>query len=376
MTSDFDNQPDLNEDPFDEYYRHGNPTQKELAGAWQAAIGLQDVDGLRTSKYLVDTALQTIEGEISLDKAHRLIESYYKENPSRATDRAEEADKVATRITQLLSEPGFSFSVAQYLSIHRRLFTGISPHAGKVRDYNISKKEWVLDGASVTYANAYDALSILEYDVQSEKEFDASHLTIDQYIEHLCQFVARLWQVHPFGEGNTRTTAVFFIKYLQTGGFEVNNAPFAENAWFFRNALVRANYENITAGIRATNEYLNMFFRNVLLGETNELRNRQLHIHWRQQHAQKQDIGPEKQDIQTQKQDIHAAALSSVNRSHAQKLFEAFGFTTVFSRKDVIETIDITASPASTLIAKLTKAGILETVKGQGKGKLRFSIKP
>ena len=171
-----------------------------------------------------------------------------------------------------------SFSPNEYISIHRKLFQGIYSHAGKIRDYNITKKEWVLDGASVVYGSASKLRATLEYDFSQEKNFSYRGLSMNEIIHHLAVFVSRLWQIHIFGEGNTRTTAVFFIKYLRTLGFSVTNDIFAENAWYFRNALVRANYTNLPKGIHETTEYLEAFLRNLLLDEKNELRNRNLHI--------------------------------------------------------------------------------------------------
>ena len=193
-------------------------------------------------------------------------------------ERTEEADKVASRIAEILSETAFSFSPNEYISIHRKLFQGIYSHAGKIRDYNITKKEWVLDGASVVYGSASELRATLEYDFSQEKNFSYRGLSMNEIIHHLAVFVSRLWQIHIFGEGNTRITAVFFIKYLRTLGFSVTNDIFAENAWYFRNALVRANYTNLPKGIHETTEYLEAFLRNLLLDEKNELRNRNLHI--------------------------------------------------------------------------------------------------
>lgn len=255
------------EDPFAHYVRQGSPSQRALTAAWQAGIGLQAVDGLAPSPYLITTARSSIEGEITLDEVQCLVNSYYQQNPQRGVNRVEEADKVATRVAQVLSEDGFVFSAAQYLAIHRRLFAGIYPQAGKVRTYNISKQEWVLDADTVTYGNAADLMVTLEYDLALERAFSYRGLSTAEIIGHLVSFVARLWQIHLFDEGNTRTTAVFFIKYLRTLGFTVDNTAFSKHAWYFRNALVRANYENLTAGIHETNEYLVKFLRNLLLGE-------------------------------------------------------------------------------------------------------------
>lgn len=270
----------MEKDPFKEYLKESEPDKAYKGYAWSTAIGLQAVDGLKPSKYLIDTAIQNIEGKITIKEAKHLIDSYYEEKTVQLSDdeRTEEADKVASRIAEILSETAFSFSPNEYISIHRKLFQGIYSHAGKIRDYNITKKEWVLDGASVVYGSASELRATLEYDFSQEENFSYRGLSMNEIIHHLVVFVSRLWQIHIFGEGNTRTTAVFFIKYLRTLGFSVTNDIFAENAWYFRNALVRANYTNLPKGIHETTEYLEAFLRNLLLDEKNELRNRNLHI--------------------------------------------------------------------------------------------------
>ena len=269
----------MNTDPFKEYLIEKDPTQKEKSYAWDTAIGLQAVDGLSPSGYLKETAAKNIKGEITLKEAYQLIESYYQEKPYHTeTERTEEADKVSVRIASLLTEKAFSFTPKEYVAIHRKLFTGIYPHAGQLRDYNITKKEWVLDGDSVIYGSATELEATLDYDFSQERAFSYRNLPTNAMIKHLAEFVARLWQIHIFCEGNTRTTAVFFIKYLHTLGFDVTNDIFAENAWYFRNAMVRANYNNYKKGVFATTEYLETFLRNLLLEETNPLKNRDLHI--------------------------------------------------------------------------------------------------
>lgn len=236
----------MNKDPFKEYIKDSEPSKRDKGYAWHTAIGLQAVDGLRTSEYLVRTAVRNIEGEITFEEANELLKSYYEENPARdEKDRTEEADKASARIAALLSEQAFSFTPNEYLSVHRKLFTGIYSHAGQIRDYNITKKEWVLDGATVLYGSATELRATLDYDFSEEKKFSYKDLSMDEIIHHLAVFVSGLWQIHVFSEGNTRTTAVFFIKYLRTLGFDVTNDIFAENAWYFRNSLVRANYNDL-----------------------------------------------------------------------------------------------------------------------------------
>ena len=266
-------------DNFDEYLRQGEPNKAEKAKVWKTAIGLQQVDGLKPSDYLIETAKQNIEGDITIDEVKKRIDSYYQQHPTKTDeDRTEEADKVSARIAEILSEQTFTFSPAEYLTIHRRLFQGIYKLAGKIRDYNITKQEWVLDGETVLYGSAESLKTTLEYDFEQEKKFSYKGLSLQETIEHIAHFISYLWQIHIFGEGNTRTTAIFLIKYLRTFGFNVNNDLFAEHSWYFRNALVRANYRNHTKNIHATNEFLLHFFENLLFGEKHILKNREMHV--------------------------------------------------------------------------------------------------
>ena len=375
---------DIKKDPFEEYIRQTEPSKKELGYAWYTAMGLQAVDGLETSEHLKGIARDNIDGKITLPEANKLIETYYEESAERDKDRSREADTVTGRIATILSENAFTFSVPQYVGIHKRLFVGVFSHAGKIRDYNISKREWVLDGASVHYGNALELRELLEYDLRMEKEYEYPLDGIPEMIPHLAKFVSRLWQIHAFGEGNTRTTAVFFIKYLRSLGFDVTNDLFAKNSWYFRNALVRANYNDYTKDIRETTEYLEIFLRNLLLGETNELKNRYLHVRWK---TIKQDYGENKQDICTQKQDIHIPKqdignekqdiqipdeLGNKTKQHIKDLFERFGYERFFGRTEVMDVLGITASPASALIKKMLDMKLIFPMKGKGKGKYLF----
>ena len=265
---------------FDEYIRQGEPQKRERADAWRVAIGLQAVDGLKTSEYLQETARRNIEGEITIDEARELVKQYYikKTAHDEGNEDKEEADRVSSNISMLLQTDAFTYSVAGLAAIHRAIFEGVFKHAGRFRDYDISKKEWVLRNDTVLYGRWQDLRMTVEYDLEQERLFDYTALNKDQMIGHLTKFVAGLWQIHPFGEGNTRTTAIFTIKYLRSLGFSVNNDMFERHSWYFRNALVRANYRNVRKGINAEPLFLIRFFRNLLLGETNELKNRYMMI--------------------------------------------------------------------------------------------------
>ena len=373
----------MNKDPFKEYIKQSEPSKRDKGYAWHTAIGLQAVDGLKTSKYLIDTAIKNIEGDISIDEAQELLNTYYEENPKVDTeDRTEEADKVAVRIAKILSEKAFSFTSNEYISIHKKLFTGIYGHAGKLRDYNITKKEWVLKGNTVMYAS-YDSIrATLDYDFSEEKKFSYKNLSMEEIIHHLAVFVSRLWQIHVFGEGNTRTTAVFFIKYLRTLGFDAANDIFAENAWFFRNALVRANYNDLKNGVYETTEYLELFLRNLLMDEKNELHNRSMHISGIFEEV---DIESAKVDIESKEVDIENAKVDIRNKllcfsdlvsertvNHAFEIFSKCGKEDYFGRTIVEDITGLKSSGASKLIKLLLDSKVIVPVTGHGKGKYRF----
>lgn len=272
---------------LNEYIRQGEPDKIEKSNAWKTAIGLQDVDGLKPSAYLIETAKNHIEGNISITEADKRIHSYYEERKDRneMEEDTKEADIVSVRIAKLLGEKTFQFSPAEWQNIHRRLFEGLFSHAGKIRDYNITKKEWILKGDTVMYASFDSIRATLDYDFSQEKNFSYEGLTIDESVRHIAKFTSGIWQIHPFGEGNTRSTAVFIIKYLKTFGFNVSNGTFAENSWYFRNALVRANYNDLQNGIHATTKFLEMFFENLLMNAGHELKNRYMHVDFDKQSA-------------------------------------------------------------------------------------------
>lgn len=268
---------------LNEYIKLGEPKPEEKTVAWQTAIGLQAVDGLTTSEYLLETAKENIEGKITIKEANARISNYYEERSDRHAIETgtKEADIVAGRIASLLAEKTFSFTPAFWMSVHRYLFKDVFMHAGEIRTYNISKNEWVLNGKSVFYAS-YDSIPMtMEYDFKTEAAFSYKNLSRDAINRHLAQFTCDIWQIHPFGEGNTRSTAVFLIKYLSSLGYSINQECFAKKSWYFRNALVRANYNDFQNDIYATTIYLEKFFENLLFGGKNELKNRYLHIDWK-----------------------------------------------------------------------------------------------
>ena len=266
---------------LEKYIKQGEPNEVEKTKNWETAIGLQDVDGLKPSKYLIETAKEHIEGNIDIKEVENRINQYYKvldERKSLESEDNEEADKVAVRIAEILNDKSFNFSPTELISIHQKLFSGVFKHAGKIRTYNFTKNEWVLNGDTVIYASYDTIMDSLKYDFEQEKNFSYKDLSFDDSIKHLCRFTSNIWQVHPFCEGNTRTTAVFIIKYLRTFGFNINDDVFAEHSWYFRNSLVRANYKNFNANVFEDISFLEKFFYNLLSNTNYELKNRYTHI--------------------------------------------------------------------------------------------------
>lgn len=268
---------------FEQYLIADEPDKQERARNWAIAIGLQDVDGLKPSEFLINQAVDNIEGRISSADVGKRLEEYYTQKSVRekaAEDGTLEADLVSERINQLLSEKAFSFSPVELRRIHNFLFKGILQHAGEYRKYNITKNQWVLDGDTVIYGSADTIPGLLAYDFGEEKKFDYSSSSAAEALRHIARFISGVWQIHPFGEGNTRTIAVFLIKYLRSLGLDVNNESFQNHSWYFRNALVRSQYENIPSGIHSTYGPLERFLLFAVYGQEADLRNRTLHIRW------------------------------------------------------------------------------------------------
>lgn len=348
----------MNYDPFEDYIKQTEPDKKYKAYAWSTAIGLQAVDGLKPSEQLYKTAIDNIEGNISMADAVKRIEKYYAAKPKKADDnRTEEADNVSARIAEILSEKSFSFAPSEYIGIHKKLFSGIYKHAGKIRDYNITKEEWVLNGETILYGNAAELRETLEYDFAQERKFSYKGLSTDEIIHHLAYFISRLWQIHIFCEGNTRTTAVFFIKYLRSLGYDATNDIFAKNACYFRNALVRANYTNLKKDIHETTVYLEAFIRNLLLNENNELKNRYLHI---------DNIIKKDEDINAE---INEGINAGIKLSDKQlKIIAVLKKNPYFTIKDLSESLEVNHSTVERNIKKLRDNGIIERVGARKDG--------
>lgn len=349
-----------------EYERLGEPNQAEKSQAWQTAIGLQQVDGLATSKYLLETAKEHIEGRINIDEAQARIDSYYQTKEARQNQdsaNTREADIVASRIAKLLGEATFNFSTFTYFNIHKKLFAGLYPHAGKIRPYNITKKEWVLNGDTVQYCDSDVILVTLNYDFDKERKFSFIGLSTEQKISHISKFISNVWQIHPFCEGNTRTTAVFLIKYLKFFGFPVNNAPFAKNAWYFRNALVRANWSNMMLDIQSSTLPLEHFLRNVILGTNFELKNRRLHILYKDGSLQKEDTASIAKEMF-----VEAYQHSTTHNHETKKLIDAIHNNPKITQAELAVLQGYSLSKIKRQIAELQSKGLLERIGGRKLG--------
>lgn len=367
---------------FDEYIRQGEPEAAASAEQWKTAIGLQAVDGLKPSQYLIETARRNIEGDITIDEVQELLHSYYAsaENRTNTEENDEEADKAAANIKKILSTQTLAFNTNGYLAMHRRIFSGILLHAGKLRTYDITKKEWVLRGDTVHYLNWEDLRRAIDYDIQQEWDFSYKGLSDDEKIKHICRFTAGLWQIHAFCEGNTRTTAVFLIQYLRSIGYKVTNDMFADHSWYFRNALVRANYKNSALGIDYEPKFLERFFRNMLLGEQWVLKNRYLVLNppeeyreqprldaptaQRQQETLAQARSTQEKTISTQEiaQNTQESAIST-----QEKIIETIRNTPKTTRVQLAEKIGITPDGIKKQLEKLKAAGRIKHV-GPTKG--------
>lgn len=335
---------------FGKYKKIGDPDKRKKAENWRIAIGLQQVDGLTPSQNLIKIATDNIEGKISVEEAEQQITAYYRQNPpgTPGEQSEREADEVSSRINKLLSKNAFTFSPAEYIAIHKHLFTGIldAKTAGKLRNYDITKAEPILQGDTVHYGSALNLRETLDYDFAQEKKFSYKNLSKKQAAAHIAEFTSSLWQIHPFGEGNTRTTAVFLIKYLRLLGFKADNALFEENALYFRYALVRANYQNLEYGIEQTTEYLDRFFGNLLFGEKHALKNHDLLI--------------------LQAPENHQKTTRKLPENH-RKILQALTHKPTASRQELSLLLGMTENQVRGAINKLRDAGAIRRV-GPDKG--------
>ncbi len=256
-----------------EYIEETKPTGYIKQQEWDMAIGLQEVDNLKPSKYLEKLVNDNVEGNLTIEEVISQLNSYYSEKDKKQElNKTElECDFVSTRIVELLSIDNFELSVDYLQYIHKYLFQDVYEFAGEFRKVDFSKHEKILNNDSVAYGDSRTLKESLEYDISLELEKNYKDMNIVEVIENITKFSSSIWQVHPFREGNTRTTAVFIEKYLISLGYNVDNTLFKEKSVYFRNALVRSNYFNNYLNIKEDNSYLVKFYENLLLGKNNNL---------------------------------------------------------------------------------------------------------
>ena len=247
---------------------------------WDMAIGLQEVDNLKPSSYLEKLMDENISGNITVEQVKKGLRSYYEEKGKKQEiDYNEmECDLVSTRIVEFLNIDDFELSVDYFLYVHKYIFQDVFDFAGKIKDRNLSKPEPILNRDTVRYGDFKTIISSLEYDISLEKEKDYKTMNIVDVINSITDFSSRIWQIHPFEEGNTRSTAVFIQKYLLSLGYEVDNTLFKDKSVYFRNALVRSNYFNRELNIKEDKSFLIKFYENLLLGKNNDLHSEDLII--------------------------------------------------------------------------------------------------
>ena len=362
---------------FEEYIRQVEPEKKARAQIWRTAIGLQQVDGLEVSEYFKDTVRRNIEGEISIDEVQNLTREYYVRKTTREQDdeQKEEADTVAGNISKILATQTLDFSTSGYIALHRRIFAGVFKHAGQLRDYDITKKEFVLRGNTVHYLNWEDLRRALDYDIDKEKRFSYKNLSEDEIIAHITEFVSGIWQIHAFGEGNTRTTAVFTIQYLRSIGFAVNNDLFASHSWYFRNALVRANYKNAAQGIDYSPIYLERFFRNLLLGEKWELKSRYLVINPPAEFAEQpqKDAGKVQKPANMRENDSVIAQKPAFRNITIQRVYELICHDPSIKQAQMATILGVDDSTIERATAWLRNNGYLNKERSKLKGRWQLA---
>ena len=260
---------------YEEKYKSSN-YEKQLQ--WDMAIGLQEIDNLKPSKYLEKLLEENIEDNLTIEEVEKELREYYieKENKDEINHNELECDFVSVRIVELLNEDKFELSVSYLKYIHKFLFQDVYDFAGNFRQKDFSKHEIILNNDSVAYGDYKTLTKSLEYDISLEKEKNYQEMNIVEVINNITKFSSNIWQVHPFREGNTRTTAVFIEKYLINLGYNVDNSLFKDKSIYFRNALVRSNYFNNSLNIKEDSSYLIKFYENLLLGKNNNLHSKDL----------------------------------------------------------------------------------------------------
>ena len=263
---------------INQYNEIDNPKGYVKQLEWDMAIGLQEVDNLKPSKYLEQIKEKNVLGELTIEEVEKSLKDYYveKEKQNSINYKELECDFVSMRIVELLEKDDFELSIDYLKYIHKYLFQDVYEFAGEFRNVNFSKHEIILNNDSVAYGDYKTLRESLEYDISLEKEKNYKEMPIVDVIKNITDFSSSIWQVHPFREGNTRTTALFIEKYLISLGYDVDNSLFKDKSVYFRNALVRSNCFNNDLNIKVDKSYLIKFYENLLLGKNNNLHSEDL----------------------------------------------------------------------------------------------------
>ena len=263
---------------INDYIETETPNNYVKQHEWDMAIGLQEVDNLKPSKYLEKLLQENVTGKKTIYEVEKELKEYYveKEKNNEVNHNELECDLVSTRIVELLQENNFELSIDYLKYVHKYLFQDIYEFAGEFRKVDFSKHERILNNDSVAYGDYKLLEQSLDYDITLEKNKNYNEMNIVDVINNITDFSSRIWQIHPFREGNTRTTAIFIEKYLVSLGYNVDNTLFKDKSVYFRNALVRSNYFNNYLNIKEDNGFLIKFYENLLLGKNNNLHSRDL----------------------------------------------------------------------------------------------------
>lgn len=263
---------------INDYIEAEPPKNYVKQSQWDMAIGLQEVDSLKPSKYLEKLLQENVTGEKTIYEVEKELKEYYKEKEKNndINHNELECDLVSTRIVELLQEDNFELSIDYLKYVHKYLFQDAYEFAGEFRKVDFSKHERILNNDSVAYGDHKLLEQSLDYDITLEKNKNYKEMNIVDVINNITDFSSRIWQIHPFREGNTRTTALFIEKYLVSLGYNVDNTLFKDKSVYFRNALVRSNYFNNYLNIKEDNSFLIKFYENLLLGKNNNLHSKDL----------------------------------------------------------------------------------------------------
>ncbi len=267
---------------IEKYLSSRNRQEREYSRLWLTAFGIQSVVGLKPSDDLDAIISRHIEGKTDIHRTrqevHDFYHAYHRESGDRNMHRNEEADKVAVRIVETLLADDFELSLEHFSQTHRHLFHGIYHNSGELREKPFSKKEWVLGDTTILYPKPDNLEAQLRYLFETERCMDYSRLSNSHKLKHYCQFIAKLMMLNAFHHANSRVVFVYALKYLISQGYQIQNDTFYREAWYFRNAIIRACYINMHQGIYPTTQFMEMFLGNLLLDEDNELKNHRMII--------------------------------------------------------------------------------------------------